>query len=116
MFCHQDIINCQEWPVCRGSTILPAAVKRPFNFFLKNDSQNLMRISEYTLYIALVLNVILAQNMYLADVNDVQGDINHPVYPILHEDSYPAVMVIAWIYFAAMVTTFIISVALFSPL
>ncbi|CAD7946435.1 unnamed protein product [Amoebophrya sp. A25] len=113
---HTRNLSKWEWPQFRGNHMVPSSLKRPFNFFLKNDSQNLMRISEYTLYVAVVLNMILANNMYLADVNDVQGDLKHPIYPILHHDSYPAVMAIAWVYWFFMLITFVISVCLYSPL
>ncbi|CAD7974777.1 unnamed protein product, partial [Amoebophrya sp. A120] len=110
---HTRALSKWEWPM---ALLVPGPAKRPFNFFLKNDSQNLMRISEYTLYIAVVLNLILGNNMYLADVNDVQGDLHHPIYPILHADAYWSVMAIAWFYQVLMLITSFISICLYSPL
>lgn len=62
---HTRMLSKWEWPAL--TPVLPGFLRRPFNFFLKNDARMLMQITAYSLYVAVGVNFLLYRNMYLGE-------------------------------------------------
>lgn len=83
---------------------------RPFNFFLKNDSKNLMDISKYGLALACVLNFCLFFALSLSDHKDTDA------LPFMFLDWQVHIDIMGYLYTVMMLTATVVMIIVYSPL
>eukprot|EP00397_Hematodinium_sp_SG-2012_P000177 GEMP01000177.1.p1 GENE.GEMP01000177.1~~GEMP01000177.1.p1 ORF type:complete len:2785 (+),score=546.68 GEMP01000177.1:287-8641(+) len=104
---HTRTLSKLQWI---GSKCIPASIKRPLHFFLKNDSLYLMKLQEYALILAFIQNLLLLYSMELRDGPDGQvPDVEDPNWKL-------AIFYIGWFYLSMMLVSFFITFILYFPL